>query len=131
MLELLSTATSRGVLNCPFPVPYVPKLSVGEHVVGGFGQLLGVKMETRLYPVSATTSRFMCASQIRPLGYIAASEGPASVFRNVTVGDCLAAADPAAEAGAFSVAVATKRSAPTSGAEYTLRIYVPLKPSYG
>jgi hypothetical protein len=59
---------------------------------------------------------------------MAASDGPASVFRNVTVGDCFAVAEPAAEAGEFNVPVAIKSSAPTSGAEYTLRICVPLQP---
>src|SRR5580658_438374 len=85
-------------------------------------------METRLYPVSATTSRLLCASQMRPLGYIAASEGPASVFTNDTPADFLVVAEPAAAAGMVSVAVATTRSAPTSDAVYALRIFVPLNP---
>src|SRR5579859_2144193 len=118
MSEPPSTATSRGVLNWPFALPSVPKLKSGWHTAGGIGQVLGVKTDTRLYPVSATTSRLLCASQIRPLGYIAASDAPASVFRKVTVVVVAAGADPDAAAGIASVPVATTSSAPARSDVY-------------
>src|ERR1019366_4731054 len=79
MLDEPSTATSRGVSNWPCAVPKLPKESSCAPADEN------TKMRSK--PVSATTRRLECASQVRPLGYIAAgcAGGPASVLRNVTL----------------------------------------------
>src|SRR5438067_13616914 len=87
MLDEASTATWRGVLNWPVPVPNVPNCRTGCCQLGAW------KIEIRLYPVSATTRRLELASQTSPPGYMGATEGPANVFKKL--GSLVAAASPA------------------------------------
>src|ERR1019366_15572 len=106
MLDEPSTATSRGVSNWPFAVPYVPNVKSGDPVAE--------KTSMRSFPVSATTRRLSCASQVRPLGYIAAGDagGPASVFRNVAgVVEACTALDRGADTSTAAIVEAEASSA--------------------